>query len=238
MAYDQTSSKSRAALSGLAFLCIAGLLGGTRAAQAHPHIFINAGQELIFDDQGRLSAVRARWAYDEMFTLLMVEDGGFDTNGNGAIDAAELPQFRLWDADWPDDFAGDMVVEIGGTAVSLERPTDWEAAWEDGRAISMHTRVLSKPQPVTGEVIIRAFDPDYYTAYTITEAPKFTGRDDCSGQIFGPDIEAIPSELRDAIAELSADVLISESGIADSLGNGLPAVGEMYAEEVRATCGP
>ena len=52
---------------------------------------------------------------------------------------------------------------------------------------------------------IRAYDPDYYVAYTITAEPEFTGREDCRAQVFEPDIDAIPDELREAIAELSAD---------------------------------
>ena len=207
-------------------------------ALAHPHIFVDASHELIFDDQGRLEAVRARWDYDEMFTLLMVEDGGYDTNKDGAISGDELTGFQQWDADWPEDYAGDMVVEIGGQKIPLERPSDWAAEWHDGRAVSIHTRPLADPVEVAGaaspQILIRAYDPDYYVAYTITAEPEFTGREDCKAQVFEPDIDAIPDELREAIAELSADTTPEAAGLT---GAGLSAVGEMYAEEVHATCG-
>ncbi|OWT75077.1 hypothetical protein CEY04_20300 [Achromobacter sp. HZ28] len=37
------------------------------AAQAHPHMWIDAQAALVFDGQGRLEAVRERWKFDEMF---------------------------------------------------------------------------------------------------------------------------------------------------------------------------
>ena len=205
------------------------------AARAHPHIFVNASHELIFDDQGRLVAVRARWDYDEMFTLLMVEDAGYDSNKDGAVAGEELAAFQLWDADWPEDYAGDMIVEISGQRLALEPPSDWAAEWQAGRAVSIHTRWLAQPEEVRGrEITLRAYDPDYYVAYTITAEPIFTGRTDCKAQLFEPDLEAIPEELRAAIAELSADTTPEAGGL--SAMAGLSAVGEMYAEEARATC--
>ncbi|MEY8837883.1 DUF1007 family protein, partial [Cribrihabitans sp. XS_ASV171] len=30
---------------------------------AHPHVFIDTGLELIFDDKGHLTHVRVEWAY-------------------------------------------------------------------------------------------------------------------------------------------------------------------------------
>ena len=161
-----------------------------------------------------------------------------DTNKDGAISGGELTGFQQWDADWPEDYAGDMVVEIGGQKIPLERPSDWAAEWHDGRAVSIHTRRLADPVEVAGaaspQILIRAYDPDYYVAYTITAEPEFTGREDCKAQVFEPDIDAIPDELREAIAELSADTTPEAAGLT---GAGLSAVGEMYAEEVHATCG-
>lgn len=215
-------------LSSAPFLALALLALLAAPAAAHPHIFIDASHELIFDAEGRLAAVRATWSYDEMFSLLMVEDGGYDTDKDGAISGAELAQMQLWDADWPEDFGGDLEVVVGGAAQALERPSDWAADWRDGRAVSVHTRALKTPVAVN-EAVIRVFDPAYYTAYTIAAAPVLSGAPKgCTAQTFAPDPEAVSPELAAAYAELSADQTPE--------GAGLPEMGGAFAEEIRLSC--
>lgn len=51
------------------------LVLGPAPVQAHPHIFVNVSHQLLFDAAGQLVGLRARWDYDKMFTLLMIEDG-------------------------------------------------------------------------------------------------------------------------------------------------------------------
>lgn len=198
-------------------------------ALAHPHIFVEAQQTLIFDEEGRLAAVRSRWAYDEMFSLLMVEDGGYDTDGDGAISEDELPGMTLWDADWPDDYEGDLEVVVGGEVVALERPADWAAEWREGRAVSVHTRVLSEPVDVSGGVVIRPFDPVFYVDYDVVDGPTFSGRDDCTGEIVQPDSDAVSAEVADAVAALPQDASPADLGFGE--------IGRLYAREVRITCG-
>ena len=198
------------------------------AVAAHPHIFIDASHELIFDAEGRLSGVRATWSYDEMFSLLMVEDGGYDADKDGAISGAELAAMQLWDADWPEDFGGDLEVLVGGQAQALARPSDWAADWRDGRAVSVHTRALKAPVAVK-EAVIRVFDPAYYTAYTIAQVPALTAAPKgCKTETFAPDPEAVSPELAAAYAELSAEQTPE--------GAGLPEMGGAFAEEIRLTC--
>jgi ABC-type uncharacterized transport system substrate-binding protein len=198
-------------------------------AAAHPHIFVDVSHTLLFDNAGRLIGLRARWEYDEMFTLLMVEDGQYDVNGDGAVAGAELEKFQRWDADWPQDYAGDIEITFGDAPVALDGPSDWAAEWENGRATSIHTRLLKTPLVVNDEALtIRPYDPDFYVDYSVTEQPKFAGRDDCKAQIWEPDPEAIPQQLADAVAELSASMTPEEAG--------LPAVGKLYSESEEIKC--
>jgi ABC-type uncharacterized transport system substrate-binding protein len=59
---------------GLTFVLAVGLCA--QAANAHPHIFIDSGVEVIFDSQGQMTALRISWAYDDFHSLLAIEDRG------------------------------------------------------------------------------------------------------------------------------------------------------------------
>jgi ABC-type uncharacterized transport system substrate-binding protein len=209
---------------------LAPLLLAAHPAGAHPHLFVDVTHTLLFDPEGRLVGLRARWDYDEMFTLLMVEDGGYDSDGDGRVAGDELAAFQHWDADWPEDYGGDVELVFEGHPVPLRGPGDWAAEWSGGRAVSVHTRMLRAPlDPAGGELVIRPYDPDFYTAYTIAAAPRFEGRSDCRAELFEADTGAISDELAAAIAELSPETTPADAG--------LPAVGRLYADEERIRCG-
>jgi polyphosphate kinase len=196
---------------------------------AHPHIFVDASHELVFDETGRLVALRSRWEYDPLFTLLMVEDGGYDADGDGDISTAELAAMQEWDANWPADYGGDVELEQGGALLALGPPTDWAADWRDGKAISMHTRPLAEPVEIGAGLVLRAFDPVFYVGYTIAAPPVFTGRSDCRAELVSPDTSKISRELAEEIANLPPE--------ADPQAEGLGEIGRLYAEELRITCG-
>ena len=56
--------------------------------QAHPHIFINTGLLFLVDAQNRLTHVQVTWEYDELYSLLVTEDMGVDSD-NGADRTAD-----------------------------------------------------------------------------------------------------------------------------------------------------
>lgn len=218
--------RNTAFLAALGALCT---LLAAPVAQAHPHVFVDVSHELIFDAEGRLVALRASWSYDEMFSLLMVEDGGYDANRNGAVEGAELERFRLWDADWPEDFGGDVEMTLDGAPLALGPPGDWAADWVEGRAVSAHSRALSAPVDIAGrKLVIRPFDPGYYTAYTLVAAPRFSGRAACPATLYEPDPGAVSGDLAAAVAELGADMTPEAAG--------LPQLGGLLAEEAVVTC--
>lgn len=199
-------------------------------AGAHPHVFVDAGFDLIFDAEGRLTAIRTAWVYDEFFSLLVIEDGGHDADRDGAISAAELDGLRGFDMDWPEGFEGDLAVTQGGGAARLGGPEAVTVDWREGRLISTHLRRLAEPlDPAAGEIGVSPFDPTYYIAYAVVTQARFTGRDDCTAEAWEPDLGAAEEELQAALAELAPDV--------DAEAAGYPAVGAIFAEELRVRCG-
>ena len=202
------------------------------AALAHPHVFVDATVEAVFDDQGRLTAFRIGWTYDELFSLMLVEESGADPDGDGQVSIDEMQALDGFDMDWGTDFLGDAYVVQGAAAVALAPgPQDWKTGWADGRLWSTHTRTLEAPlTPGPEGVTIQIYDPGYYVAYAITGEPEVTGRGDCTATIFVPDLDAAQTQLLDSLKEYAPG---------DDLEDVVfPNVGADFAEEVRVTCGP
>lgn len=204
-------------------------LAATPAA-SHPHAFIDTKIEVIFDAEGRASALRIGWMYDALTTLMIVEDGGDDKDGDGSISAAELETLKGFDMDWGEDFLGDTYARLAGEPVAMTlTPEDWTTEWTDGRLITSHIRRFIEPVEVgIVPLVILPYDPGYYAAYDITGTPVLTGREGCKAEVFTPDIEGKYAELVSSLQEYTPDMDIEEAGF--------PNVGEELSEEVRVTC--
>lgn len=210
-----------------AFGVVAALAPGQ--ALAHPHVFIDTGVEVIFDDRGQASALRISWTYDDLYSLLVIEERGLDSDYDGALTPEEAAQLSGFDMAWIEGFAGDSYALLGEEPLVLSGPSEWSASYQDGKITSTHLRRLAAPVAVGATpLVVQVYDPGFYTSYTIASEPKLTGAaPGCSAQAFGPDPDAADETLRAALAEYSG----TESVEAD-----FPAVGAAFAEEVQVTC--
>lgn len=204
------------------------MLAAPLPAAAHPHIFVDATVEVIFDGQGRAAAVRIGWTYDEFISLAIIESQNLDPDYDGVLTDEALVALSGFDMDWDADFEGDTYLTQDGQPLPLARPSDWTAGYADGKVSSTHIRRLQSPVAVTDvPLVVQTYDPGFYTAYTVVGTPVLTGRDGCAAEVFTPDTSAADEALLAELAKLptTADIEIA-----------YPAVGATYAQELRITC--
>lgn len=195
---------------------------------AHPHVFIDASIEVIFDSSGQAEALRIGWTYDSLFSMTYVAEMGLDPDFDGVLTAEEQAGLVGFDMDWHAEFPGDTYVLLGEVPVGLSAPMEPTAEYRDGSLRSTHLRRLSAPVvPVDQDLVVQVYDPSFYTSYLIAQTPVLTGRSDCRVQVFEPDREAADARLQAALDELA--------GSADAETE-FPAIGAAYAEEARITC--
>lgn len=197
-------------------------------AAAHPHVFVDVSFELIFDEAGRLSQIRTRWFYDELYSLLIIEDRGADTDGDGELSSDELAPLQGFDSDWGEGSDGDLHVIQAGP-VALGSASDWVAFWQDGRLGSYHSRALEAPLDMgQGGVFLKPYDRTYYIAYHIVEPITFTGREGCRAQVLSPDLDAAQKALQARLAALPRDASPEQAGF--------PDVGAEFSETLWIAC--
>ena len=195
---------------------------------AHPHIFVDTGFEVIVDAKGRLSHLRITWAYDEFYSLLVTEDRGLDPDYDGVLTPAEVASLNGFDMQWIEGFNGDTVLLEGGEEVALSGPQDVETRFADGRIITSHLRAVEGPAPSADGLIIKPYDPTYYTAYEVTQKVTIQGSETCRARVKMPDMNADLRALQQDLSTLDANT--------DPSDVGLPEIGEALANEVVITC--
>ncbi|MEM7317857.1 MAG: DUF1007 family protein [Pseudomonadota bacterium] len=196
---------------------------------AHPHVFIETGFELIFDDQSRLTHVRVTWAYDEFYSLLVLEELQLDADGDGELTGPEQVALSGFDANWIEGYNGDFEARLGENLLDLSGPKDPTATIEDGKIVSTHLRSFARPVSLAGESLsAKAYDETYYTAYDLTRPVSITGPVSCMIDRLDPDIDAQLAEMQALLLRLDADADLEE--------NDIPLIGAEFATEIRVSC--
>lgn len=203
-------------------VAVVALMGLGGPAGAHPHVFMETALEVIRDEAGRTSALRVTWTYDPFFSLVLITERGLDPDADGVLTEAETAALQGFDMAWEPGFPGDTYAFAGERALGLSAPRDGVARYEGGQIISSHIRDLA--EPVAGLLVVKNYDPTYYTEYTIREITA----EGCETEVIAPELSEAEREMQAILAEIPADMDVEM---------GFPEVGALFAQEVRVTCG-
>lgn len=212
----------------LQFLALAaGFWGAPPPAQAHPHIFIDAGLELIHDLSGSLVEVRVTWRYDELYSLLLLQDYGLDQDFDGALTETEIADTLGFDLNWGAGFEGGLTLISGGQMLEIGAPAPVSLILtETGQLETVHRRpvVGAAPNPSLEAAI---YDPEFYIAFEMTLPMQVIGREGCAAELVRADLDAAYAVLQEEIERIGGAV---------SAEDNFPAVGAIFADRVVVTC--
>jgi ABC-type uncharacterized transport system substrate-binding protein len=198
---------------------------------AHPHVFVDTGFALEFDENNQLVQIKVTWQYDEFYSLLITEDLFLDRDGDGRLTEEENQRLTGFDTNWDEGFNGDLEIRVGGRLLPLSGPMEATTDLQRGRITSTHIRQLEAPIAMQeGPFSIKAFDPSYYTAYEI-KLPV-TLSDNLQGLCL---LERIEPDIAGGLALMQAQLLRLDAD-ADLEENDIPLMGGEFATEILVTC--
>jgi len=147
------------------------LLPPTQAV-AHPHVFVESRAEVVFDDQGRVSAVRHVWRFDEAFTAFAVQ--GLDANGDGELSRAELQPLAQVNVESLAEYDFFTFLYQGDDAVGFAEPEEYWLDFYGGRLTLFYTLPLEAPRIVDATTLtLDVYDPTYFVAFEMTQDTPF-----------------------------------------------------------------
>ncbi|RXF73448.1 DUF1007 family protein [Hansschlegelia zhihuaiae] len=135
------------------------------AADAHPHVWVTARSELVYGPDGRMTAVRHAWTFDDMFSSMAVQ--GLDVNGDGKFTREELAPLAEVNVTSLDEFKFFTFGKVGDKRVSFDKPKDyWLDRLPDSRLVLHFTLPVKDGAAQTGEPFkVEVYDPTYFVAF-------------------------------------------------------------------------
>lgn len=194
-------------------LFVLSLLVSAVAAQAHPHVFVKAKTDVVFDDQGRITAIRQAWRFDDAYSAYATQ--GLDTNHDGKLSVEELAPLAKLNMDSLNEFGYFTFLGVGKDDIDFGAPRNYWVQ-DDGGLLTLYFELpTAKPVETKGkDVRLDVYDPTYFVAFefiadtpvTLAHAPagctlKVT-RPDALDPATAAQLAQIPASQRDIPPEL------------------------------------
>ena len=139
------------------------------AAQAHPHVWIDAIVEAWFV-QGAVTEFRVTWTFDDFFSAMAIDD--FDVNRNRVLDDAELQKLASVSEETLAASGYFTRITIDGAALAVEAVRDFAAAVTD-KGLLRYTFTVALPDPVDPSrrnLSVAFYDDNYYVDVALNKA--------------------------------------------------------------------
>ena len=192
-------------------------------AGAHPHVFIDARSEIVFDTEGRMNAVRNIWQFDEAFTAYAIQ--GLDTDEDGQLTDAELAPLARVNVESLQEFDFFTFLTVDSESHDFAPPDEYWLEFYGGKLTLFFTLPLEAPVAVGTGTTLEVFDPEYFVAFSFTEDVPISLVDapaTCEG-IFTPPGEldaqtatilgSLPASQRDLPPDLQAAAAVLSNRI-------------------------
>ena len=135
------------------------------AALAHPHVWVDAAAEIVYDAKGRIAAIKHHWRFDEEFSAYALQ--GLDTNRDGKYSPQELAPLAKENVESLKDFGFFTSLSVGDYEADFAAPKDYFLELMDNQLLLHFTLPLSQPLLTRNTARLEIGDPDYYVAFSL-----------------------------------------------------------------------
>jgi ABC-type uncharacterized transport system substrate-binding protein len=141
----------------LTAVCVAGL---AQNASAHPHVWVSARAQVIFDAKGEIEAIRHAWTFDEMYSA-------FVTEGQGQLmTKEELAPLAKTNVESLAEFDFFTYAKVNNAKIEFGTPIDYSLEQrEDKLVVLRFTLPLKTPASAAKAFSFQVYDPTYFVAF-------------------------------------------------------------------------
>jgi ABC-type uncharacterized transport system substrate-binding protein len=175
-------------LLGVVLFC----LGFAAPAHAHPHVWITAQAEILYNPDGSVAAIRHVWDFDEAYTAFATQ--GLDTDKDGKISRSELQALAQENAESLHEFDFFTSLKIYGKRPAFGQPKDYFMEMSGPLLRFVYVLPLEKPVKPKTSLSLEIADKSFFVAFNLVEgegAVKLVGAPQgCTVRINRPKTQA------------------------------------------------
>lgn len=132
-------------------------------ASAHPHVWVVYETAVVYDG-GRITGLRHKWTFDEMYTTMAIE--GLDTNKDGVYSREELAELAKVNMEGLVEFDYFSFAKLGDKPLKFNAPVDYYLEHKDGALSFNFTLPLAEPIAAGAtDFTFSVYDPSFFIAF-------------------------------------------------------------------------
>jgi ABC-type uncharacterized transport system substrate-binding protein len=204
--------------------CLIVLLGWALPAAAHPHVFVDARAELVFDGKGALTAIRHVWRFDDAFSAFATQ--GLDQNADGKFSREELAPLAKINVESLKEYDYFTFLRLADKRKGFKLPAEYWLQMDDDLLTLFYTLPLIEPIAMKGTAIeLDVFDPIFFVDFSLVkeEPALLVGNPaGCTLQVQhkgdpDPSAAAVLGQIPATERELPADLKALTQGLANRI---------------------
>ncbi len=161
-----------------AWLFAAVLLAPTAAA-AHPHVWVEARAQVLFDKSGLISGIRHEWVFDDMYSSFAVQ--GLEKDGKLAS-PKDLSSLAKTNVESLAEFEYFTYAKAGGKKLTFAKPIDYFLEERADKRVVLHfTLPLVEPTKTGRAMSFQIYDPTYFVDFELAAKDPVAMSDAPSG---------------------------------------------------------
>ncbi len=147
------------ATAGLLVLAV-----GANAALAHPHVWVKIRSEVVYAQDGTVTAVRHSWTFDEMFSTFATQ--GMDAKKAGGLTRADLAPLAEVNISSLKEFDYFTVAQAEGKKTPFVDPKDYWLEHKNG-ALTLNFTLPFKTPVKTKQLSLEIYDSAFFVDFTL-----------------------------------------------------------------------
>jgi ABC-type uncharacterized transport system substrate-binding protein len=136
-------------------------------ASAHPHVWVTARAQAVFNAKGEIAAIRHTWTFDEMYSAFVTEGQGQDGK---LMTKEELAPLAKSNVESLAEFDYFTFAKAAGQNIEFAAPEDYSLEeQQDKRVVLRFTLPLRTPASASKAFSFQVYDPSYYVAFEMED---------------------------------------------------------------------
>ena len=136
-------------------------------ALAHPHVWITASADLVYEPDGRVGAVRHRWTFDAAYSAFATQ--GLEKDGEGRFNPQQLADLARENTESLADSDYFTSLKADGQKQAFATPRDPAMTFENGQATLSFVLPLKAPAAAKRALTFEVYDPTYFVSFSLAD---------------------------------------------------------------------
>jgi ABC-type uncharacterized transport system substrate-binding protein len=151
---------------GLISLSAALLAAWASPALAHPHVWVTAKAEVVYDTSGNVTGIRHAWTFDKAYSAYVTQ--GLDKDSNGKLTSEELQDLAKENTESLVEFDYFTVLKANGRKQEFASPRDYAMALAD-EALTLSYFLPLKAPTGARTASVEIYDPTFFIGFSLAD---------------------------------------------------------------------